>query len=188
MKRLRRAFLARIAPIEPERLVFVDESGATTAMTRLRGRAPRGQRVRGTTPHGHWQVTTILGAIRRSGAMAVMTIDSPTDSEVFRAYVDRVLVPSLRPGDVVVMDNLSAHKAPGIAERIDRAGAELIYLPPYSPDLNPIEPCWSKVKEFLRAAKARTQGLLEHVIGKALDTVTAADARGWFRHCGYVVH
>jgi transposase len=188
VKRLRREFLARIASVEPERLVFVDESGATTAMTRLRGRAPRGVRVPGATPHGHWKVTTILGAIRRSGTMTVMTIDSPTDSDVFRAYVERVLVPSLRPGDVVVMDNLSAHKAPGIAERIDDAGGELIYLPPYSPDLNPIEPCWSKVKEFLRAAKARTQALLEHVIGKALDTVTAADARGWFRHCGYVVH
>lgn len=188
MKRLRREFQARIASIEPDRLVFVDESGATTAMTRLRGRAPRGQRVDGTTPHGHWQVTTMIGAIRRSGVTAAMTIDSPTDSDVFRAYVERVLVPSLRPGDVVVMDNLSAHKAPGVVERIEEAGAELIYLPPYSPDLNPIEPCWSKVKEFLRAAKARTQALLDHIIGKALDTVTASDARGWFRHCGYVVH
>ena len=177
-----------MASIDPDRLVFVDESGATTAMTRLRGRAPRGQRVHGTTPHGHWRVTTILGAIRRSGVTAAMTIDSPTDSEVFRAYVQRILVPSLQAGDVVVMDNLSAHKAPGIAERIQEAGAELIYLPPYSPDLNPIEPCWSKVKEFLRTAKARTQALLERYIGKALNTVTPSDARGWFRHCGYLVH
>lgn len=188
MKRLRRKFQARIASIDPNRLVFVDESGATTAMTRLRGRAPRGERVHGTTPHGHWQVTTILGAIRRSGVTAAMTIDSPTDSDVFRAYVERILVPSLRGGDVVLMDNLSAHKVSGVAERINQAGAELIYLPPYSPDLNPIEPCWSKVKELLRTAKARTQTLLERVIGKALDTVTATDARGWFRHCGYVVH
>ena len=188
MKRLRRKFQARLASIDPNRLVFVDESGATTAMTRLRGRAPRGARVHATTPQGHWKMTTILGAMRRSGVTAAMTIDSPTDSDVFRAYVERILVPSLRRGDVVLMDNLSAHKVAGVAERIDAAGAELIYLPPYSPDLNPIEPCWSKVKEFLRTAKARTQSLLERVIGKALDAVTAADARGWFRHCGYVVH
>jgi transposase len=188
VRRLRRQFQARIAAIESDRLVFVDESGATTAMTRLRGRAPRGQRVAGTAPHGHWRVTTILGAIRQTGVAATMTIDSPTDAAVFRAYVEHVLVPSLRPGDVVVMDNLSAHKAPGVAERIGQAGAELIYLPPYSPDFNPIEPCWSKVKEFLRAIKARTQTLLEQAIGKALDAVTSADARGWFGHCGYVVH
>lgn len=117
-----------------------------------------------------------------------MTIDSATDSEVFRVFVDRVLVPSLRPGNVVVMDNLSPHKAAGVAERINSVGAELIYLPPYSPDLNPIEPCWSKVKEWLRAAKTRTQDLLEQTIGRALKAVTASDARGWFRHCGYVVH
>lgn len=185
MKRLRRKFQARLASIDANRLVFIDESGATTAMTRLRGRAPRGERVHATTPHGHWKMTTILGAIRRSGVTAAMTIDSPTDSDVFRAYVERIRVPSLRRGDVVLMDNLSAHKVAGVAERIDAAGAELIYLPPYSPDLNPIEPCGSKVKEFLRSAKARTQSLLERVIGKALDAVTAADARGWFRHCGY---
>ena len=106
----------------------------------------------------------------------------------FREYVDRVLIPSLRKDDVVLMDNLSAHKAAGIAERIQAAGAELIYLPPYSPDLNPIEPCWSKVKEFLRSAKARSQRLLERVIGHALKTVTGTDARGYFKHSGYVVH
>lgn len=157
-------------------------------MTRLRGRAPRGQRVPGSTPQGHWQVTTILGAIRLSGVAAAMTVDSATDSEVFQVFVDRVLIPSLRPGNVVVMDNLSPHKAAGVAERIQSVGAELIYLPPYSPDLNPIEPCWSKVKEWLRAAKARTQDFLEQTIGHALKAVTASDARGWFRHCGYVVH
>lgn len=186
--RLRQAFLQRIKSIDPSRLVFIDESGATTAMTRLRGRAPRGERVHGSTPHGHWKVTTIIGALRRSGLVASMTIDCPTDSDVFREYVDRVLVPALRSGDVVLMDNLSAHKAAGIAERIQAAGAELIYLPPYSPDLNPIEPCWSKLKEFLRSAKARSQRLLERTIGIAIRTVTGADARGYFKHCGYVVH
>lgn len=188
MRRLRREFLQRIKFIDPSRLVFIDESGATTAMTRLRGRALRGERVHGTTPHGHWKVTTIIGALRRSGVVAAMTIDSPTDSDVFREYVDRVLVPSLRKDDVVLMDNLSAHKAAGIAERIQAAGAELIYLPPYSPDLNPIEQCWSKVKEFLRSATARSQRLLERVIGHALKTVTGTDARGYFKQSGYVVH
>lgn len=168
--------------------MFIDESGATTAMTRLRGRAPRGQRVHGTTPHGHWKVTTIIGALRRSGVVAPMTIDSPTDSDVFREYVNHVLAPTLRKGDVVLMDNLSAHKAAGIAERIQAVGAELIYLPPYSPDLNPIEQCWSKVKEFLRSAKARSQRLLERTIGSALRTITSADSLGFFKHSGYVVH
>jgi len=157
-------------------------------MTRLRGRAPRGQRVHGSAPQGHWRVTTMIGAICPSGITAAMTIDSPTDSEVFRVFVERILVPTLRRGDVVLMDNLSSHKAVGVTERINAAGAELIYLPPYSPDFNPIESCWSKVKEFLRTAKARTQTRLERAIGKALDTVTATDARGWFGHCGYAVH
>lgn len=188
VKLLRQAFLQRIKSIDPSRLVFIDESGATTAMTRLRGRAPRGERVHGSTPHGHWKVTTMIGALRRSGLVAPMTIDCPTDSDVFREYVDRVLAPTLRNGDVVLMDNLSAHKAAGIAERIQAAGAELIYLPPYSPDLNPIEPCWSKVKEFLRSAKARSQRLLERMIGRAMLSVSPANARGYFNHCGYVVH
>ena len=186
VRRLRRAFWARMARIDPRHLVFVDESGATTAMTRLRGRAPKGERVHGATPHGHWQVTTMLGAIRLQGVTAAMTIDCPTDSEVFRVFVERVLAPALRPGDVVIMDNLSSHKAAGVAERIHASGAELIYQPPYSPDLNPIEPCWSKVKEFLRAAKARTQDLLHQAIAAALQTVSPRDARGWFRHCGYI--
>lgn len=188
VKRLRREFLQHIKTIDPSRLVFIDESGATTAMTRLRGRAPRGQRVHGATPHGHWKVTTIIGALRRSGVVAPMTIDSPTDSDVFREYVEHVLTPVLRPGDVVLMDNLSAHKVAGIAERIHAVGAELIYLPPYSPDLNPIEQCWSKVKEFLRSAKARSQRLLERIIGNAIKTITGTDARGYFKHSGYVVH
>lgn len=188
VKLLRQAFLQRIKSIDPSRLVFIDESGATTAMTRLRGRAPRGERVHGTTPHGHWKVTTIIGALRWSGMVAPMTIDCATDSDVFRIYVERILVPSLRKGDVVVMDNLSAHKAAGIAELIEAAGAELVFLPPYSPDLNPIEQCWSKVKEFLRSAKARSQRLLERVIGEAIKTITPADSRGFFKHAGYVVH
>jgi transposase len=188
VRRLRREFLARLATIDSRRLVFVDESGATTAMTRLRGRAPKGQRVHGAAPHGHWQVTTMLGAIRLQGITAAMTIDCPTDSEVFLAFVERVLAPALRPGDVVVMDNLSPHKAAGVAERIHASGAELIYQPPYSPDLNPIEPGWSKVKEFLRAAEARTKHPPRRTIAAALQTISPKDARGWFRHCGYIGH
>lgn len=188
MKRLRRAFLARLTRIDPRHLVFVDESGATTAMTRLRGRAPRGARVRASAPQGHWRVTTMVGALRLRGITAAMTIDCPTDAEVFLAFVERVLTPRLQPGDVVVMDNLSAHKAAVIAQRIHAAGAELLYQPPYSPDVNPIEPCWSKVKEFLRTAKARTQECLDTAIAAALKTITPHDARGWFRQCGYIGH
>jgi len=157
-------------------------------MTRTRGRAPRGERVHGSAPHGHWKVTTMIGAIRLSGIAAAMTVDSSTDSDVFRTFVERVLVPALRPGEVVVMDNLSPHKASGVQEMIAATGAELWYLPPYSPDYNPIEKCWSKVKEYLRSAKARTQRKLERVIAKALRTVTASDAVGWFNECGYIGH
>jgi len=185
---LRQAYLDRAASIPAERFVFIDESGATTNMTRTRGRAPRGERVHGSAPHGHWQVTTMIGAIRLSGITAAMTVDSPTDSDVFRTFVEHVLVPTLRPGDIVVMDNLSPHKASGVAEMIAAAQAELWYLPPYSPDYNPIEQCWSKIKEFLRSAKARTQRALERAIARALRCVRASDARGWFKECGYLGH
>jgi transposase len=117
-----------------------------------------------------------------------MTINGPVDSAVFRAYVKRVLVPTLTPGDIVIMDNLGSHKVEGIREAIEAAGATLLYLPPYSPDWSPIERCWSKLKTFLRAAKARTRETLEDAIRTALDTITAADARNWFLHCGYPLH
>jgi transposase len=185
---MRRQYCERTASIRADRFVFIDESGATTNMTRTRGRAPRGERVYGSAPHGHWQVTTMIGAIRLSGITAAMTVDSPTDSDVFRIFVERVLVPALKPGDIVVMDNLSPHKACGIAEMIEEAQAELWYLPPYSPDYNPIEQCWSKIKEFLRSAKARTQRALERAIGRALRKVSAANAKGWFKECGYLGH
>jgi transposase len=185
---LRRQYRERAASIPARRFVFIDESGATTAMTRTRGRAPRGERVYGSAPHGHWKITTMIGAIRLSGIAAVMTVDSPTDSDVFRAFVERVLVPGLNPGDVVVMDNLSPHKAIGVQERIEAVGAELWYLPPYSPDYNPIEKCWSKVKEFLRSQKARTQRKLERAIAKALRAVNTSDTQGWFKECGYISH
>lgn len=155
-------------------------------MTRLRGRALRGQRVYDTAPHGHWHTTTMLSSLRLDGSTACLVVDGATDTEVFAAYLDQVLVPQLGPGDIVVMDNLSPHKAPGVRGRIEETGAELWYLPPYSPDFNPIEKMWSKVKEHLRSAAARTQDALVDAIADALRAVTPSDAQGWFESCGYL--
>jgi transposase len=156
-------------------------------MTRLYGRAPSGERVVGTVPQNYGANVTLLAALGRHGVEAVMTIDGATDAEVFRVYVEQVLRPTLRPGDIVILDNLRAHKAAGIREAIEQAGAQVVYLPPYSPDLSPIEPCWSKLKTALRTAKARTREALEQAIAQALATITAADARSWFHHCGYAL-
>jgi transposase len=177
-----------VATIPPEKLIFLDESGVTTQMTRLWGRAPKGERIHEATPQGHWKVLTILGAMSLRGLEAVMAIESPTDGDVFLAYTEQVLVPKLQAGDVVVLDNLSAHKVTGIRELIEAQGAELLYLPPYSPDLNPIEQAWSKLKQFLRAAKARTAEALDQAVSEALKTITADNAAAWFRHCGYEIH
>lgn len=156
-------------------------------MTRHFGRAQPGARVQDAVPKNHGKNITILGALSAEGIDAVMTIEGATDAAVFRAYVAQVLVPTLSPGEVVVMDNLGAHKVEGIREMIEAAGAKLLYLPPYSPDLSPIEPCWSKLKTALRAAKARTRDALDDALARALRTVTASDARGWFQHCGYAL-
>jgi transposase len=166
-------------------LVFLDESGAKTNMTRLRGRALRGERVHDHAPAGHWCTTTMISSIQLDGSTACMTVDGPTDIPAFEAYVESVLVPTLKSGDVVVMDNLSSHKAPRIIRRIEGAGAHVLFLPAYSPDLNPIEKMWSKVKEFLRAAKARTEEDLWTAIARALASVTAQDAVHWFASSGY---
>lgn len=168
-----------------ERLRFIDESGVNIALTRRFGRARPGQRVHDAVPKNHGKNVTILGALSRQGIDAVMSIDGATDAAVFRVYVEQVLVPTLAPGDVVVMDNLGAHKVKGIREAIEAVGAALIYLPPYSPDLSPIESCWSKLKTALRAAKARTRDALDQALRLALDTITADDACGWFDYCGY---
>lgn len=154
-------------------------------MTRLRGRAPRGERVYAAAPCGHWQTTTMISSIRLDGSTACMTISGATDTEVFRAYVAEVLGPTLRPGDVVIMDNLAPHKSEPTLEIIARAGAEVLFLPAYSPDFNPIEKMWSKVKTLLRSAEARTPQDLVTAIGAALAKVTAKDALGWFVSCGY---
>lgn len=154
-------------------------------MTRLRGRAQRGQRVHASSPHGHWQTTTMIGSLRLDGSTACMTIEGATDAEIFRAYVRSVLCPTLRPGDVVVMDNLSPHKNELTLSLITQAGAQILFLPAYSPDLNPIEKMWSKVKTGLRSAEARTQSALIQAIAAALASVTYQDAMNWFAFCGY---
>jgi transposase len=184
-RKRREEFLANVATIPPEKLKFLDESGVTTQMTRLWGRAPRGERVTEATPDGRWQVLTTLGTMSLRGMEAVMTVPAATDGDVFRAYVEQVLCATLRPGDVLILDNLSAHKVVGIRELIEARGAQLLYLPPYSPDLNPIEKAWSKFKPCLRAAKARTADALDHAITAALKTITPDNAAAWFRHCGY---
>jgi transposase len=167
--------------------VFIDEAGAKTNMTRLRGRSPQGQRVHDETPGGHWSTTTMISSIRLDGTTAAMTIEGATTSEVFRAYVEHILVPTLRPGDIVVLDNLSPHKDKPAIALIEQAGAEVRFLPPYSPDFNPIEKMWSKVKALLRSAKARTDEALLEAVGSALARVTSSDAKGWFASCGYSI-
>jgi transposase len=154
-------------------------------MTRRYGRAPTGQRGRGSVPQNDGPNVTMLGALGVQGLHAVMTVDGATDADVFRTYVRQVLGPTLAPGDIVVMDHWRAHKAIGVPQALARRGARWLYLPPYSPDLAPIEPCWSKVKMALRTAKARTRGALDTAIAAAMRTVSLADAWAWFKHCGY---
>ena len=139
------------------------------------------------TPAGHWRTLTLLGAMSTRGMIAAMTVESPTDGDVFLAYVEQVLGPRLLPGQVVVMDNLPAHKVEGVRSLIEAAGAELLYLPPYSPDFNPIEQAWSKIKQQLRSAKARTLQSLDAALTHALAQVTANNASAWFAHCGYTI-
>jgi transposase len=180
-RRRRKVFLDRLRSTAPEHLIFLDESGVSTQMTRRYARAPRGVRVHETTPEGNWKILTILGAMSLRGMIATMTIEAATDAEIFLAYLDHVLCPALRPGDVVVMDNLSSHKVAGVRDRIAAAGAELLYLPPYSPDLNPIEKAWAKLKQLLRTARARTAEALEHAIAELLPNIRPQDAQAWFR-------
>jgi len=150
-------------------------------MTRVYARAPRGRRIHDDVPGGHWKIVTILGAMDHCGILAAMTIEAATDREVFLTYLDEVLCPKLRPGHVVVMDNLSAHKVDGVRQRIEASGASLLYLPPYSPDLNPIEKAWSKLKQSLRAIGARSEQTLHNAVAQLLPTITPNDATAWFR-------
>lgn len=157
-------------------------------MTRLYGRAAKGERVIETVPQNYGENVTMLASLSFSGIEAPMTVSGAVDGIVFTVYVEQVLCPGLKVGDVVVMDNLPAHKVSGIREMIEARGAKLIYLPPYSPDLNPIEKCWSKIKTYLRKAKARTRAELEKALREVLLLITEEDAVGWFRSCGYAIH
>lgn len=170
------------------KLKFLDEAGSNLAMTRLYGRGTPGARVVETVPQNYGENITMLASLTLSGIEAPMTINGAVDGAVFKVYVEEVLGPTLKAGDVVVMDNLRVHKVAGIKQLIEERGAKLIYLPPYSPDLNPIEKCWSKIKTYLRKAKARTREELEQALREVLLTITEEDARGWFKSCGYAIH
>jgi len=173
--------------VDAGRLVFVDESGSTTTMNRAHGRAPSGVRVDGPVPSGHWLVTTLTAAVRLGGVPepACLAFVGATDAMAFETYAERCLAPTLRPGDIVIMDNLGSHKRPPPIAAIEAAGATVRFLPPYSPDLNPIEKMFSKLKAHLRKVKARTVEALHEALGEALRTVTASDIAGWFKSCGY---
>jgi hypothetical protein len=177
-----------VGGIGPERLVFLDECGVLTNMARLYGRSPRGTRAHGSAPFGHWTRITVLGALGAGGIVGAMSVEAATSAAVFHAYLDRVLLPALRrtkPDAVLVMDNLPAHKAPRVRALLDRSGFAYRYLPAYSPDLNPIEPAWAKVKAELRRVAARTVGALHDACGPALAAITPQDAAGFFRHSNY---
>lgn len=171
-----------------ERLIFVDEAGVNTAMTRRFARAPRGERAPDSAPRNYGEQTSLISALDlRRGLLATMTVEGAVDTLCFDAYIEQVFSPCLRRGDVVVLDNLGAHKASCLEQVAEKCGARVLWLPPYSPDYSPIENCWSKIKTALRAAKARTRDELEKALAKALKLVTKADIQGWFTHCGYSV-
>ncbi|MBA2113796.1 IS630 family transposase ISRm10-1 [Planctomycetes bacterium FF15] len=170
--------------IDPRRLVFIDETGVNTKMTRTYGRSRRGSRVVAKVPHGHWKTTTFLAALRDEGLTAPTVIDDPMNGDLFLAYVQQQLVPTLKPGDVVVMNNLASHKRAGVREAIETAGARLVYLPPYSPDLNPIELVFSKLKWLVRSREERTIEGLWNFLGQVLDRFTSTECLNYFRHCG----
>jgi hypothetical protein len=177
-----------VGGISPERLVFLDECGVLTTMARLRGRSPRGTRACASAPFGHWTRVTVLGALGAGGIVGAMGVEAATSGAVFHAYLDEALLPALRrsrPDAVLVMDNLPAHKAPKVRALLDRSGFAYRYLPAYSPDLNPIEPAWAKVKAELRRVGARAVDALHEALGPALGAISPQHAAGFFRHCGY---
>ena len=166
-------------------LVFIDETWATTNMTRLRGRCPRGERLVAAVPHGHWKTSTFVAALRTTGLTAPLVLDGAMNGDAFRAYVEQILAPTLVPGDIVIMDNLASHKVTGIREAIEACGAKLLYLPPYSPDLNPIEQSFSKLKALIRNAATRTREALWNAIGRFLRRFTPQECANFFAHAGY---
>ena len=185
MRIARQAWFEGQLDLDPRRLVFIDETGASTKMARLRGRAPRGERYRTAVPHGHWKTTTFTAGLRLGGLVAPMVLDGPMNGDAFRAYVEQVLVPELNKGDVVIMDNLPAHKVGGIRTMSEGAGARFLYLPPYSPDFYPIEMAFSKLNAMLRKASARTITELWLVIAEGIEKFPAKNCRNYFAAAGY---
>jgi transposase len=181
----RQEWAERVHGIGLDRFVFVDETNAKTTMTRLYGRAPVGERVVEYVPDGRWESLTLVAALSLEGATAALTYEGGTDSTTMLSFVEQVLVPTLKPGQIVVLDNLSSHKTADVIAAIRAAGADVWFLPRYSPDLNPIEEMWSKIKAWLRKTGARVTDALIDAIGTALRQVTKNDAKGWFNHCGY---
>lgn len=178
-------FAEQLRDVPLDHIVVLDETYATTKFTRLRGRAPRHRRLIGRVPHGHWKTLTIIAAITTAGVLSTVTVDAATSGEIFRAFIQDALVPVLQPGMVVVMDNLSAHKVAGVREAIQASGCRVVYLPPYSPDLSPIENIFSKAKQRLRSSDARKVPDLVVAIGDAFRSVTAEDCMNCFLDCGY---
>lgn len=184
MQARREEYQKELEQIDPKKLIFLDESGATTKMTRTHGRAPEGKRVYDSVPNGHWNVTTMVGAISLTGVVAGLMFDGATNTESFATFIEKILAKNLKPGDVVVMDNLSSHKSDRVRQIIEAKGARLLFLPPYSPDFNPIEKMWSKVKKLLRDAGERTKNGLWNAICSAWKQITVSDCKGYFQSCG----
>lgn len=185
MKAARETWLEGQPDLDPCKLIFIDETGASTKMARLRGRAKRGQRCRAAIPHGHWKTITFTAGLSLNGVVAPMVLDGPMNGEAFLTYICQVLVPELQKGNVVIMDNLPAHKVKGVRDAIEGTGARLIYLPPYSPDFNPIEMAFAKLKALLRKAAERTIDGLWQRIGILLDQFTAKECRNYLAKAGY---
>ena len=171
--------------LDPDRLVFVDESWASTSMARRHGRCPRGERLRMSVPHGHWKTTTFIAGLRSSGIVAPYVVDCPVNRDIFEARVEQALLRELRPGDIVIMDNLSSHKGPRVRALIESRGASLLYLPPYSPDFNPIENAFAKLKALLRREAARTVDALWSAIGQLIDLITPQECKNMFAAASY---
>jgi len=185
VKAAREDWCGNQAELDPERLIFIDESGVSTKMARLRGWAPKGERCRAAIPHGHWKTITFVGGLTLSGFCAPLLLDGPMDGEAFRAWCEQMLAPSLRAGDVVIMDNLPAHKVVGVRQAIEARGAGLLYLPPYSPDFNPIENAFAKLKAHVRKVAARTIDALETAVANALRQFNPTECANFFAHAGY---
>jgi transposase len=173
--------------MDQRRFIFVDETSTNIAMTRAYARAPRGQRAYGTVPRNHGQNLSVIGALGLRGMRAALSVEGAVDTDVFNVFIRRILVPALRPGDVVLLDNLNVHHASCIEQAVQGAQGQVIFLPSYSPDFSPIEPCWSKVKTCLRGAAARTRRRLEAALRTAFQSLCSTDIHGWFTHCGYLV-